>query len=267
MNGSLQHQINDRLPVWARRLILSGLCGSHVHGMYIPPEDKHGTDDQDVFQIIAHPKIHYLGLPYYWHDLETLQTNGEALDIVVHEVVKFVSLLANGNPNVNTYLWLEPAEYCSITEAGKVLLAHRDVFLSQRMFEAFGGYAYGQLKKMTAGVHLGYMGEKRKRLLAEYGYDIKNAAHCIRLFFTAITLARTGRLQVKLTGDDLQTALEIKRGEWTLDEVNRLASTLEVEFRATKVLSDLPEQPDPVAVDRVLRRTLEAHWDTLTETA
>lgn len=263
MNDDLQHTINSRLPAWARRLVLSGLCGSHVHGTFIPSDQPHSTDDQDVFQIIAHPRSHYLGLGYYKHALDGYQTHGEALDIVVHELAKFVSLCAAGNPNVNTHLWLEPQEYFSRTDSGNVLLAHREVFVSKRMFPAFGGYAYGQLKKMTAGERLGYMGTKRKQLLEQYGYDIKNAAHCLRLFITGIALARTGTLPVKLTGQHLEWVLAVKRGEWSVGMVERYAQSLEQEFRAACKVSTLPDAPEADLVDRTLRRALEAHWDTL----
>jgi predicted nucleotidyltransferase len=258
-----QLTIDKRLPVWARRVVMSGMCGSHVHGTFIPSTDKHGTDDVDVFQIIAHPKKHYLGLPYYRRSQEAYQTHGESLDIVVHELAKYVYLCSQGNPNVNTYLWLEPVEYFSITPPGDLLLAHREVFLSRRMFVAFGGYAYAQLKKMVAGVRLGYMGEKRKQLMGEYGYDIKNAAHCIRLFITGIRLAKENRLVVKLQGDELERVLSVKRGEHSAAAVERMAMELDAEFRAARASSILPEQASPEAVDRLLRHALESHWDSL----
>ena len=259
---AIQQTINKRVPVWARRVVLSGMCGSHVHGTFIPSAEKHGTDDMDVFQIVAHPRAHYLGLPYYRRSLEAYQTHGESLDIVVHELAKFVYLCAQGNPNVNTYLWLEPAEYFSVTDAGEVLLAGREVFLSRRMFVSFSGYAYAQLKKMAAGVRLGYMGEKRKQLMGEYGYDIKNAAHCIRLFLTGIRLAREGRLAVRLTGDELARVLAIKRGEHSAAGIERMATELDAEFRAARLTSTLPEEVDTTAVDCLLRTALEAHWDS-----
>lgn len=264
---AIQQTMNKRLPVWARRVVLSGMCGSHVHGTFIPSADKHGTDDVDVFQVVAHPKAHYMGLPYYRRSLEAYQTHGESLDIVVHELAKYVYLCSQGNPNVNTYLWLEPVEYFSVTAPGDLLLAHREVFLSRRMFVAFGGYAYAQLKKMAAGVRLGYMGEKRKQLMGEYGYDIKNAAHCIRLFFTGIRLARENRLVVKLTGEELECVLAVKRGEWSPGAVERKASELDAEFRAARNESLLPEQTSPAEIDRLLRTALEAHWDSMPESA
>jgi len=263
MSIPTQEQVNARLPTWARRLVLSGLCGSHVHGTYIPPLEQYGTDDVDVFQIIAHPRVHYLGLAFYRRAMEAYQTHGESLDIVVHELVKFVHLAAQGNPNVNMYLWLQPEEYLSVGAAGKVLLDNRDVFLSQRMFVAFGGYAYAQLKKMTAGERLGYMGAKRKLLMEQHGYDIKNAAHCIRLFYTALHLAWHSELKPRLTGTALMTVLDVKRGNMTIGAVERLAMDLDETFHAVRKSSALPVLPDPAAVDRVLRLALEAHWDTL----
>lgn len=43
--GATLNDIQKRLPPWARATILSGLCGSHVHGTWLPPDDPNATDD------------------------------------------------------------------------------------------------------------------------------------------------------------------------------------------------------------------------------
>jgi hypothetical protein len=46
------------------------------------------------------------------------------------------------------------------------------------------------------GENLGYMGEKRKELVLEHGYDSKNAAHCVRLLRMAKEIFETGGMTV-----------------------------------------------------------------------
>ena len=53
----------------------------------------------------------------------------------------------------------------------------------------------------------GYMGEKRKAMVRKYQYDVKNAAHLIRLLRMGIEFLETGELQVFRTSD----AGELKR--------------------------------------------------------
>jgi len=239
------------------------MCGSHIHGTYIEPAEKHGTDDVDVFQIVVHPRNFYTGLDYYQHKEDSYQTHGESLDIVVHDLTKYVYLLTQGNPNVQSYLWLEPQEYLGESLAGRILIDQREQFLSQRMFLSFGGYAYGQLKRMTSGERLGYMGLKRKELMNEYGYDIKNAAHCIRLFLTAIHLAQTNKLKVKLDGADLDLVLAVKRGEKTIGEVERIMNELNEVFLKVRNQSHLPKEVDRVTANEILAKVLEISWQNL----
>jgi len=264
--GVTLNDIQKRLPPWARSTVLTGMCGSHVHDTWIPPDDPSGTDDVDVFSVVVHPRAHYLGLDYFNRVNQSYQTHGESLDIAVFEAVHYISLLAKGNPNVNLYLWLEPHEYFARTEAGELLIDHRDAFISERMFLSFGGYAYAQLKRMTHGERMGYMGEKRKALFAERGYDTKNAAHCIRLFYTGLRLVNTGRLAPKLTGSDREDVLSIKHGLWGLPLVEELANNLDAEFRAAvtaaRAAHRFPLAPDPAVVNRIVRDLLILQWTT-----
>src|SRR5438876_797218 len=112
--GVSLNDIQKRVPPWARATVLTGMCGSHVHGTWIPPEDASGTDDIDVFSVIVHPREHYLGLGYFRREFQSYQTHGEGLDIAVFEAVHYIDLLTKGNPNVNLYLWLQPYEYFNV---------------------------------------------------------------------------------------------------------------------------------------------------------
>jgi hypothetical protein len=260
--GMSLNDIQKRVPPWARATVLSGMCGSHVHGTWIPPTDPEGTDDVDVFSVIIHPRNHYLGLPYFLHDRQSFQTHGEGLDIAVFEGVHYVNLCAKGNPNVNLWLWLQPHEYFSRAAAGDILIAARNAFLSKRMFLAFAGYAYAQLKRMTHGERMGYMGAKRKQLFNEKGFDTKNAAHCLRLFYTAIILLQTGLLIPKLNGYPLETVLAVKKGLKPIGEVERLATDLDAEFKALvqRRGNDFPDRPDPDTINNIVRDILETSW-------
>ena len=259
----LLKQMNLRSPKWARNPILAGYRGSHAHGTYIPPEDKHGTDDIDTFGVVVHSALHYLGLDGYKHKHDTFNSNMEDLDIETHEIQKFVYLLAKGNPNVHQHLWLEPNDYFVITRPARILLNRRREFLSQKMFESYAGYAYSQLCRMTKFEKRGYMGTKREAIVKEHGYDIKNAAHCIRLLYGAIHLARHGEIMVRLPSRDgwnvLQTVLDIKQGNWTFEAVQGHATRLFSTFDTEKLRSKLPAKPQRMS--ETLRDVIEAQWE------
>lgn len=92
------------------------------------------------------------------------------------------------------------------------------------------------------GENIGYLGEKRKQLVLEHGYDTKNAAHLIRLLRMCVEFMDTGELQVHRY-DDAKELLAIKRGEWTLERVKTHASDLFANAKAARDESKLPEGP------------------------
>lgn len=111
------------------------------------------------------------------------------------------------------------------------------------------------LEKMNAfhkkGENLGYMGDKRKQLILEHGYDAKNAAHCIRLLRMCKEFLSTGVMQIYRTSDR-QELLDIKAGKWSLESIKRLAEDLFVETKQTLMASPLPEKPEHKAVEGML---------------
>ncbi len=256
--------LNQRSPVWARNPIIVGYRGSHAHGTFIPPEDPKGTDDVDLFGVAIRDPNYYLGLDGYHPEKRgTFSTPGETLDIETHELRKFCHLLRKGNPNVHQHLWLRPEHYFVVTRAGRILLDRRDVFMSRTLFMSFAGYARAQFKRMTKFEKRGYMGTKREALVKEHGYDIKNAAHCLRLLYGAIHLARHGTIQVRLEGQDLTMVLNVKRGLWSLKAVQNHAERLHNIFEVEKNRSNLPDQVDREEVNRIIRSVIEAHWEDL----
>lgn len=77
---------------------------------------------------------------------------------------------------------------------------------------------YKSAKRSGYGAH---MGTKRKALVDKYGYDTKNAAHLIRLLRMGAEFLKTGELEVERR--DATQLLEIKLGEWTLEQVQKEA--------------------------------------------
>ena len=256
--------INDRSPVWARNPIIAGYRGSHAHGTYIPPDDPNSTDDTDVFGIVVRNADYYLGLEGYQPERKgTFTCAGETLDIETHEVRKFCHLLMKGNPNVHQHLWLKPEHYHVITRSGRILIENRQRFMSRRLFESFAGYAYAQLKRMEKFEKRGYMGQKREAIMKKYGYDIKNAAHCIRLLYGAIHLARHNSIQVFLEGSAAFHTLAIKRGGWQLEAVKRHAGRLFNTFDLEKGRSQLPMRVERGDINAIVRQVISEHWEDL----
>src|SRR5438552_18597557 len=72
--------------------------------MYVPKSDPDSIDDKDVMGVYIAPIEHYLG---FGRQNVYEKWEGE-WDCVFYELLKFVGLLLNCNPNVLSLLWLKP---------------------------------------------------------------------------------------------------------------------------------------------------------------
>jgi predicted nucleotidyltransferase len=222
--------------------ILSGYRGSISHGTYVNCIDPNSIDDKDVMAICIPPlDEHYFGLKQFG-SRGTQEIKYREWDIVVYEVVKFIRMLQQGNPNVLCMLWLEPNHYIKVTPPGQLILDNRELFVGRHVYMPFIGYAHDQLHKMTHHAFHGHMGAKRKALVEKYGYDCKNAAHLIRLLRMGAEFLKDGRMNV--LRHDATQLLEIKRGEWTLGQVLKEADRWFKLAEEAYLRSTLPVQPD-----------------------
>lgn len=242
---------------WA---ILSGYRGSIAHGMYTG-NNPDSIDDKDVMSICVPPLDYYFGLKRFG-SRGTQEIKRQEWDIVAYELHKFVGLLQQGNPNVLMLLWLKPEHYLKITEAGQLLIDNRHLFVGRHVYRAFTGYAHSQLHKMTHLAFEGYMGQKRKELVLKFGYDTKNAAHLLRLLRMGIEFLKDGRLYV--FRHDAPQLLEVKRGEWTLEQVKEEASRLFAAAQDAYLESSLPPEPNLELINnltvKVIRIALGLRW-------
>jgi predicted nucleotidyltransferase len=225
-----------------------------AHGMYIPSYQENSSDDIDTICVYRFPEQYYLTMPGYHHSREMHEEKGrnEETDDVAYEIRKMFKMLQEINPNVISTLFLREEDFLSITPQWKYVMEHAHVFQSKvKIKNAFGGYAYSQLQKMTQEQkYLGYMGDKRKRLVDKHGYDTKNAAHLIRLLRMGIEYLTDGHPKVfRLDAEEL---LEIKTGKWKLDRLMKESDRLFSEFEIAYDKSTLPKDNNPQEINKIL---------------
>lgn len=167
--GIMKNIPNEIFP---DNLILCGYRGSISHNTYILPTEANSTDDIDLLGVYLAPVEYYIGLGKGKVYRKALERFIGQYDAVFYELKKIINMLLKSNPNVLSLLWLKNEHYIKISPAGQEPINNRDAFLSKKnVYNAFTGYAYGQLKRMTHFERKGYMGEKRKKLVEKYGYD------------------------------------------------------------------------------------------------
>lgn len=231
--------------------ILCGYRGSVSHGTYTPEYGPNAHDDKDLVCVYVGAPERYLGFaPKGWdtHIVEEVGVDGVVWDMAGYEARKMIGLLSQANPNVLSLLWLPEHLYVLKSPVGELLIENRNLFATKRAYKSFCGYANGQLHRMThpSGKH---MGKKRRELVCEFGFDTKNASHLIRILRMGVEFLSTGELDV--VREDAPQLIEIKRGEWPLEKVEREAERLFAAAESALIHSPLPAQPDMDAINKL----------------
>lgn len=117
-------------------VILLALGGSHAYGM-----DQEGSD-LDIRGIALNSKKDIL-LGTDFEQVVNVET-----DTIMYSFNKMIRLLSSNNPNTMEILGCRPQHYLHLSEIGRELLEHRDMFLSKICIQTFGGYAGSQLRRM-----------------------------------------------------------------------------------------------------------------------
>lgn len=124
-------------PSLGNNIILVGLGGSHAYGTNIE------GSDLDIRGIAHNSKCEIL----LGGDFE--QVADPITDTVIYSLNKIVKLLINCNPNTIEMLGLLPEQYIYLSSVGEELVKNKDMFLSQRAVNSFGGYANQQLYRLS----------------------------------------------------------------------------------------------------------------------
>lgn len=236
----------EEIKKWS---IFMGYRGSISHGLY--DGNPESIDDIDLISICVPPLKYFYGLKEFG-SRGTKELFVDQWDVVAYDIKKLISMLAKGNPNVLSLLWL-PGKYCiSSTEAWNLLTLNRKLFATKQVYKSFVGYAYGQLKRAEKGNYQGYMGAKRKALFDKHGFDCKNMSHLIRLLRQGAYFLRTGVMQVDRNDvGDAVFLRAIKEGKVEFKFVKREAEELFKSIECDCKSSFLPEKPDMEAIDNL----------------
>jgi hypothetical protein len=150
---------------------------------------------------------------------------------------KFLAMALKANPNILECLYSPMVE--KATPLGAELLALRQQFLSQMIFQTFNGYAMSQFKKI----------EQDMRNQGEVRW--KHAMHLLRLLLTGAATLRTGRLRVRVEAHR-ERLLSVKHGELSWSEVDAWRKELHLDFERALAETKLAERPDYEAANGFL---------------
>ncbi|HMO64082.1 MAG TPA: nucleotidyltransferase domain-containing protein [Verrucomicrobiota bacterium] len=209
-------------------IIYRCVVGSRAYGLDTGDSD---TDRRGIYLAPADLQWSLLGAPEQFED--------HAAQSCHWELQKFLILALKANPNILECLWSPLVE--KVTPLGEALLAMRDRFLSQMIFQTFNGYALSQFRKI--GQDIRNHGEVRW----------KHAMHLLRLLLSGATALREGRVPVRVEAHR-DRLLAVKRGEVPWPEVDAWHQQLHRDFERALAETRLPERPDYEAANGFLIR-------------
>lgn len=123
-------------PHLGKNIILLSLGGSHAYGTNV------GGSDVDIRGVALNTSREIL----LSRDFE--QVIDDATDTVVYSFKKMIKLLTSATPNMLEILFDRPEDFLYLSPIGKELVDNRELFLSQMVFDKFGGFSREQLRRL-----------------------------------------------------------------------------------------------------------------------
>ena len=258
-----------------QRVAMAGeiLCtevGSTVHGIAT------GSDDLDLMAIYIEPREWVYGVipetndpnanPGMPHFISRSKPEGQRsgpgdVDMVAYSLRKFLRLAIKGHPTVLLPLFAPEDKVLRAHRLGRELREMRTAFLSQDAVERFLGYMREQHLRMMGGGKQNRV-PNRPELIEKYGFDVKFAAHALRLAMQGWEVASTGYLSLPMQNDDRQVVLSVKRGEISRDAVSAMIAALEL--RILELLAagkcQLPVHPYLPVINKWSMEAHESRW-------
>ncbi|HZV35963.1 MAG TPA: nucleotidyltransferase domain-containing protein [Verrucomicrobiae bacterium] len=209
-------------------IIYRCVVGSRAYGL---DNDESDFDRRGIYLPPAEMQWSLFGAPEQFED--------NAAQSCYWELQKFLVMALKANPNILECLYSPLVE--KLTSLAEELLAMRQSFLSQMIFQTFNGYAMSQFKKIEQDIR--NHGEVRW----------KHAMHLLRLLISGAAALRTCAVPVRLEDEAFRTRLlAVKRGEIPWLEVDLWRKDLHRDFEKALTETKLPERPDYERANRFL---------------
>jgi hypothetical protein len=168
------------------------------------------------------------------------------LDVKVFDIRKFFRLAIAANPTVLDMLFAPAENILAVDNAMGEILAHRNEFLSQKVFYVCNGLVTDQHARMS------------RRFKETGAFDLKDAAHTIRIGGMAYEILTTGTYNPRHT--NVAGLHAIRNGEWEYPAVLALMS--ESSKKLQGVHTHLPAYPDIPWLENLCVETVSQTFQT-----
>lgn len=179
-------------------------------------------------------------------------------DFAIFSIVKYFQLCMENNPNMIDSLFTARRCVVHSSPIAELVREKRREFLHKGSWHKFKGYAYAQMHKMRGKANA--QNPKRAADIAEVGFDTKFAYHIVRLLSEVEQILTEHDLDLERNREQLKS---IRRGEWTLDQIEEFFTTKEKGLEEVYLKSTLRHAPDEAVLKALLMNCLEQHYGNL----
>lgn len=190
------------------------------------------------------------------------EDKGVEYDFSIYNIVKYLHLVVENNPNMIDSIFVPQHCITHITALGQMVRDRRKQFLHKGAYHKFKGYAYAQIHKIRIKDPNEKMSTKRRADIEKHGFDTKFAYHCVRLLDECEQILTTHDIDLTRNREQLKA---IRRGEWTLEQLESWFTRKEQYLEELYQKSTLPHGPDWKQMNEFLLNILEHHYGSLQE--
>lgn len=195
---------------------------------------------------------------HHIYDKDALGGKGRSYDFAIYNIVKYFHLCMENNPNMIDSLFVPERCILHATKISNMIRDNRKLFLSKKCWHSFKGYSYKQMHKIR--IKTPEEGSKRWEIVQKYGYDVKFAYHVVRLLEEVEQILIEHDLNLERNREQLKS---IRRGEWSLKDIEDYFYNKERELETIYTSSKLPYSPDESKIKQLLLNCLEEFYGNL----
>lgn len=186
--------------------------------------------------------------------------SGKEYDFAVYSIIKFFALCMDNNPNMVDALFVPRRCVLHSSDIAEMVREKRTMFLHKGSFHKFRGYAYKQMSNIRQKTHSS--NPKRAADIEKFGFDTKFAYHVVRLALECEQILTTHDLDLERDREMLKS---IRRGEWTIEQIEEWFTEKERLLETMSAESTLPHDPDEGAIKQLLFDCLEHHYGSMAD--
>ena len=127
-------------PHLGKAMVFAVFGGSYAYGTNTP------DSDIDIRGCALNSRTDILGSSSFEQVMDT------ETDTTIYSFNKLIRLLTECNPNIIELLGCKPEHYVFFSDIGEMIVRNRNMFLSQKAYYTFSGYANQQLRRLRSAL-------------------------------------------------------------------------------------------------------------------